>query len=174
MADTATFKYGRLSWLGLVLSASVVTMAAYALISAAQAFTSGEWIYFLVGISCIAAFAMSGVLAYRDVVVSSEGVGRSLFGIRTSFIFWDEVTEVRCGVLSAGDRTVGNYHLRVGNRALLGGVRVMTMIDDVDALVSRIDLEVTSRDIPVTAWDVNTLITLDRLPPPKKGAAAWN
>ncbi|MDQ7997128.1 MAG: hypothetical protein AAGC76_14915 [Luteibacter sp.] len=174
MADIATFKYGKLSWLGLVLSAAVVTMAAYAFISASRAFSSGDLIYFVVGIPCVAAFAMSGLLAYRDVVVSSEGIGRSLFGIRTRFILWHQVTEVRCGVLSAGDRTVGSYHLRVGNRALLGGVRVMTMIDDIDALVARIDAEVMRRAIPVTAWDLNTLITVNRLPPPKKGAAAWN
>ncbi len=50
----------------------------------------------------------------------------------------------------------------------------MTMIDDVEMLVARIDAEVSKRAIPITAWDVNKLVTLDRLPSPKKGAAAWS
>lgn len=174
MADIVTFKYGRLLWLASVLSAAVLAMAAYAFVTAAMIFTSGDLIYFLLGIPCILAFVTSGMLAYRDVVVSSEGIGRSLFGIRTSFVSWGQISSVRCGVLTAGDRSVSSYHLRVGERALFGGVRVMTTIDDVDALVAIINAEVLSRGIPVTAWDVNTLITVDRLPPPTKGTAAWN
>ncbi|WP_448095740.1 hypothetical protein [Luteibacter yeojuensis] len=170
MTNAATFRYGKLAWLALALSLAMLAMAAYAFVRAAEAFNPGDLVYFVVGIPCVVAFVTAAMLSYRDIVTSSEGIGRSLFGIRTSFVAWGQITSVRCGVLSGGDRSVGNYHLRVDSRALFGGVRVMTMVDDVDALIARIDAEVVRRSIPVTAWDVNTLITLDRLPPPKKGA----
>src|ERR1700754_509535 len=122
MADMVTFKYGKLLWLASVLSAAVFAMAAYAFVRAAMVFTSGDLIYFVVGIPCIVAFVASGMLAYRDVVVSSEGIGRSFFGIRTGFVSWDQISSVRCGVLSPGDRSVSSYHLRVRERALFGGL----------------------------------------------------
>lgn len=174
MADKVTFKYGKLSWLALLLSTAVLAMAAYAFVRAAMVFTSGDLIYFLIGIPFIIAFVTFPMFAYQDVVVSSEGIGRSFFGVPNGFISWDQITSVRCGSLSAGDRSVNGYHLRIRDRALFSGVQVMTMIDDVDALVARIEAEVSRRAIPITAWDVNTLVTLDRLPPPTKGAAAWN
>ncbi|WP_185754274.1 hypothetical protein [Luteibacter sp. 9135] len=174
MPEKITFKYGKLPLLALLLSAAVFAMAAYAFFRAAIVFTSGDLIYFLVGIPFVIAFVTFPMFAYQDVVVSSEGIGRSFFGVPNGFVSWDKITSVRCGDLSAADRSVGNYHLRVGNRAIFGGVRVMTMIDDVEMLVARIDAEVSKRAIPITAWDVNKLVTLDRLPSPKKGAAAWS
>jgi hypothetical protein len=174
MSETATFRYGKLLWLASVLSVALLAMAAYAFFKAAMVFTSGDLTYFLVGIPFVIAFVTFPMFAYQDVVVSSKGIGRSFFGVPNGFVSWGQITSVRCGVLSAGDRSVSSYHLRVGNRAIFGGVRVMTMIDDVDVLVARIDAEVSRRTISITAWDVDTLVTLDRLPPPKKGAAAWN
>lgn len=173
MSDTATFKYGKLLWLASVLSVALLAMAAYALFKAAIVFTPGDLIYFLVGIPFVIASVTFPMFAYQDVVVSSEGIGRSFFGVPNGFVSWGQITSVRCGVLSAGDRSVSSYHIRVGNRALFGGVRVMTMIDDVDTLVARIGREVLKRTIPVTAWDVNRVVVLDRLPPPTKGRAAW-
>ncbi len=49
----------------------------------------------------------------------------------------------------------------------------MTMIDDVDELIAKVSAEVERRAIPVTAWHANKLVTLERLPPPIKGPAAW-
>lgn len=174
MADNVTFKYGKLSWLALLLSMAVLAFAIYTFVKAAAVFAPGALICLAAGILCIIGFLIFAMVSYQDVVVSSEGIGRSFFGIPNGFVSWDQIISVRCGVLSAGDRSVSGYHLRKRNRALFSGVQIMTMIDDVDALFARIDAEVSRRSIPITAWDVNTLVTLDRLPPPTKGAAAWN
>ncbi|MDR6644508.1 MULTISPECIES: hypothetical protein [unclassified Luteibacter] len=173
MDDSATFKYGRLAWLVLLVSLAIVSMATYAFIRAAQQFRPGDLPFFIVGIPLVTVCVVSPLLAYRDVVISSKGIGRSFFGVCTGLIPWERVTSVRCGVLSGNDQSVNTYHLRVGNRAIFGGVRLMTMIDDVDELIAKVSAEVERRAIPVTAWHANKLVTLERLPPPIKGPAAW-
>jgi len=174
MAKYKRFRYGRLSWLALALSLTVTGMAIYAFTRAAQAPRDGDLIYFAVGIPFVAVLVISPLLAYRDVIVSDEGVGRAFFGFQTRFVHWEKVEAVRCGVVSKGDSSVGSYHLQTRIESPFGGVRITSMIDDVGSLVDAISKEVTRREIPVSAWEVNKLIILDRLPPPKKGPAAWN
>ena len=156
-----------------MLSLMLTGMATYAFFRAFQVFRLEDLIYFVVGIPFVAVFATLPVLAYRDVELSDAGVGRAFPGTRTRIISWEKIVAVRCGVISPVDHSVGSYHLQTRAGSPFGGVRIMSMIDDVDQLVARIDSEVKQRGIPVSAWDVNKLITLNQLPRPKKGAAAW-
>ncbi len=121
MSKYKTFRYGRLSWLALALSLAVAGLAVYAFTRAAQAPRHGDLIYFAVGIPFVAVFVISPLLAYRDVIVSDEGVGRAFFGFQTRFVPWEKVEAVRCGVISNGDSSVGSYHLQTRIGSPLGG-----------------------------------------------------
>ncbi|MEX1828329.1 hypothetical protein [Luteibacter sp. CQ10] len=174
MEKKAIFKYGNLLRIIGFLSIVIVAMALYAFMRAIETFREGDEIYFVIGVPLIGAFVAFPLLAYRDVVLSEEGIGRALFGFRMGFTRWDNIVSVRCGVISNKDRTVTSYHLRTKAASPFGGVSVMSMIEDVDALTEAISNEVRNRRIPVFAWEGSVLVELDYLPPPTKGPAAWN
>jgi hypothetical protein len=167
------FRYGSLRWIAPCLSLLMTGMVTWILGRAGLLAPSADMIYFFVIVPVMAVAVLAAPVAYRDVVISEAGIGRAFFGLSFGLVPWDKVKSVRCGVLKGKDRAVTGYHLRTRIGSPFGGVRVLSLIDDVDRLVSAIEVQVLKCGVPVTAWDVDTLITVDRLPPPVKGEAAW-
>jgi len=173
MSDVRIFRYGALAYWAPILFMATLVLSIYVFIGAFDTNPQDDLIYIALALLVAPAVTLFIVLWYRDVVISSEGIGRSLLGTRSRLIPWSEIRIVQCGVLSYPDRTVKSYRLKTSSSARSGGVWVMSMIDNVDELVARIDGEVAKRRIPVTAWDVNKRIPLSSLPRPTKGIAAW-
>lgn len=173
MTEETIFRYGNLLRIVTVLVMLFAGMMGYIFSRAIATYRPGDAVYFIVGIPFIVVFATFPLLAYRDIVISKDGMRRSFFGIRSALVRWETIVSVRCGEMSASDGSVKSYHLQTKVGSPFGGVSVMSMIDDVDILVEAIEHEVITRKIPISGWDVNTLVQLDRLPAPAKGPAAW-
>lgn len=167
------FQYGKLKWLVLGLSVVVVSMLSIGFSTALSSPRASDITPYVYLIPVMAVFVVFGLSIYRDVEVTELGVRRIFFGLKCRAVPWTQIVSVRCGPMSPKDGAVSSYHLRTRAGSLFGGVAFMCVIDDVDRLVDLVAVEVANRGIPVSAWDVNTLVQVDKLPPPRKGAAAW-
>lgn len=166
MDNVQKFSYGKMQATALVLSIAFAAIMTYAAVRAAQQYRPGDWIYFLVPFPFSIVASVSAILTYRDVVISSVGIGRSFYGRGGRLIPWEKIVGVTCGQLSKDGKAVDSYYLRT-RPGPFSGVIVLPTLNDVDRLTAAINAEVVRRAIPISArprLPRTAPITLDHLP----------
>jgi hypothetical protein len=164
-----TYRYGIQAIVALVSVALLVAFSIFVLARASAEYRVGDWRYFAVFVPVMGLFLLGGVLAARDVVISDEGIGRSLFGVTVRFVRWEDVLWVQCGDFATGYGGKDRYYsLHTGRKHLLSAVRFRSSIKGVEALVTKVRAEITRRDIPVMTRRTGALTPIDRVPGPSE------
>jgi hypothetical protein len=173
MNKREVFKYGIAGWLIPLLAWPMVCLITAGAIWSMDQYRPGDWMIYAWFLPTCALLFLWTPLAYRDVVVGVEGIGRAFPWTRARLVPWDEVTAVNCFLLSKADGKAKFYHLKTGNGGYFSGVKIMTTISDVERLIALIDVEIHCRGIPIRTRNADGWVTLDRLPQPITGPAAW-
>lgn len=162
-----TYRYGIQAIVVLVSVALLFAFSIFVLVRASAEYRAGDWRYFAVFVPVMGMFLLGGVLAARDVVISDEGIGRSLFGVTVRFVRWEDVIWVQCGDFATGYGGKDRYYsLHTSRKNLLSAVRFRASIKGVEALVAKVRVEITRRDITVMTRRTVALTPIDHLPGP--------
>lgn len=173
MNKPEVFKYGFAGWLIPLLAWPMVGLIAAGAIWSMNQYRTGDWMIYAWFLPTCALLFLWTPMAYRDVVVGAEGIGRAFPWTTARLVSWEEVTAVNCFFISQEHGKAKFYHLQTDKGGYFSGVKIMTTISDVERLIALIDAEIHSRGIPVRTRNGDGWVKLDRLPQPVKGAAAW-
>ncbi|MDR6644502.1 hypothetical protein J2X57_003745 [Luteibacter sp. 1214] len=175
MKNVEVFKFGVMRWLLPIVSLGVIVFFVAAIVDLTPKDRSEHWFLVQVLFPFAVIFHVCLAMICRDVVISTEGIGRSFLGLRGRFLPWDAISSVDCCPLPSSDGKVKYYHLRCGGQRRRGGVTLWSAIDDVERLVSLIEVEIKQRKIPIlkrNALDTG-MVEMERMPSPVTDYRAW-
>jgi len=167
------FKYKKMRPLGFILASAFTAMTTCICVASIQRYEADQYVPVLVVFVPITSFVIAAaVLAYRNVVLSADGIRQPLLGLRGRLVLWDDIMCVRCGVLADGEETVTSYRIQTKRWSPVFGVTIMSLMDNAERLIVAIDVEMGRRQVPITAWRSNERITLTHLPKPER-SSGW-
>lgn len=170
MDDIQTFKYRKLRPLGFVLAAAFTGVSTYISAVSVQRYPIEQYLpVLLVFISATLVVIAAAVFAYRDIVVSLDGIRRPYLGLRGRLVLWDDVVCITCGVLSSDETTVNSYFLQARKGIPVFGVSILSVVDDAERLIATVNAQLGPRAVPITAWRAYGRVALDYLPMPGVG-----
>lgn len=176
MKNVDVFKFGVMRWLLPIVSLGVIVFFVAAIVDLTPKDRSDHWFLVRVLFPFGVLFHVCLAMICRDVVISTEGIGRSFLGLRGRFVTWDAISSVDCSPLASSDGRAKYYYLRCGKPRRRRGVTVWSVIDDVERLVSLIEVEIKQRKIPIlkrNALDTG-MVEMERMPLPVTDYRAWS
>ena len=168
--EIQAFKYRKRRLLGFVLAAAFTAVTTYISAVSVQREPVEQYLpVLLVFVPVTLVVIAAAVFAYRDIVISLDGIRRPYLGLRGRLVRWDNVVRITCGLLSSDETTVDSYFLQTREGIPIFGVSIFSVIDDAERLISAVNIEVGRRKLPVTAWRANEKVALEHLPKPRVG-----
>jgi hypothetical protein len=129
-----------------------------------------DWLHivgtFSLALGLLSLLVIPGLMLTQDMVLMSGGLARSLFGVRSGHVTWDEITSVRCRDVGYKGAIVRHYALFTDERKTFPRLTVRSDYDDVEELLSVVSAEIANRDVPIVVRKMGWPVPVDRLPLP--------
>jgi len=108
-----------------------------------------DWLHvlgtFSVALGLVSVLVLPALAVTQDIVLTPDGMARSLFGIRSGQVRWDEITSVRCRDVGYKGAIVRHYQLFTDEGDKLPRLTVRSDYDDVEDIIAVVRGEVAER-----------------------------
>nr|WP_063571554.1 hypothetical protein [Luteibacter rhizovicinus] len=151
---------------GIVFVALILALA----MARGEVRRTDDWLHvlgtFSVALGFVSVLVLPALAITQDIVLTPDGMARSLFGFRSGRVSWDEITSVRCKDVDYKGAVVRHYKLFTGEGDKLPRLTFRSDYDDVEDIIAVVRVEVAKRAIPVLVRKMGWVIPADHVPLP--------
>jgi hypothetical protein len=154
-----TFTYGRNKY----ISAALVCVF-YIFVGCMFAFGKfrpEDWWYAVIYLSPVTVMAAFSIIAWLDVVITEDGVRKTIFGFGGWFLSWRDIRAVRVTPNRNGD---WGCMFLPRSRSIFSAILVQSSLGDIETFVDVVNEQLHRRGIPVQQWNGNKLHDVEGIP----------